>query len=341
MILLTGCSSISFVSRTDTPLTKPLWKGGENEEIYDDLYTGAKLIEISYYQDYQEELKKKNKNTSGKVTNNDDGQEIALKAFNARGLDATYFSPDTLIDPKYPEVFILSQRRSNAITLLFVGTNSFNDWIQNAKSTNYEDIPFEGNYYIPAGHAGFRRGIFNLINMDFFNMVIDDHVKEYDVSNNSGEKIKVHLIGHSQGGGIAQLIAPAVEGCVYKNENIDCEKGKYIVDKIFAYGVPYAVSTFRGEKDWDYMNDNYGQRTYMVLKDSDLVAAVYNALKYERTVPARHFGKFVRITRDNDLSTEEIDWGKDLLYKDQPHYIKNYKSALEKAISKKNKGRLD
>ena len=307
IVLLTGCAHLYTESKSNEPHSKSLWTG----VLLNDLQVGAHFIDISYL-----------------------GEELATERYNKLGLDVTYYSPyDILESSNYPEAFILSRKKSNSVTILFVGTNSKYDWLQNTKSTNYEDKVIEGNYYIPPGHAGYRRGIMNLIIRGFFGNILDDHAKNHSVRDGSGQNIRIRLLGHSQGAGLAQLAAPIIDGYRYINGiRSKSRSSKYILEKLYAYGAPYTIST-EGD-DWTFMNNTYGGLSYMILKDGDLVASIYNSYKYERTVPSRHFGNYIRITRDNEVKREITSWGKDVEYGNEPHYIKGYRSALDSSKTK-------
>ncbi len=263
--------------------------------------------------------------------------ELALEKFSSDGLDATYFAPrdGLMICHYYPEAFILSSPRTDRVIILFVGTVSIGDWLQNIKSTNYEDVPVKETFFVPSGHAGFRHGIYNLIHNGFFKETLSKHISEHNVQSTRGVSVKITIIGHSQGAGLAQLAAPIVDGYKYTGQKIArTDDWPYEVEAIYAYAPPYAVSA--SDKSWNFMSETYGSITYQIIRDSDLVTSIYNAVSKGHTVPVRHFGKLIRITRDDEVVEEVTFWGSkiDAQHKNQPHHISGYRYALEKAANK-------
>lgn len=306
--LVTGCASNQFYTSNHSTASSSNNFHNLNEEL---AYVGS-LLEVGY---------------------EDPNQAIA--SFSEMGMDATYFSPKYRFFLNYPEVFILSKERSGQLIILFVGTDSAGDWIQNAKSTNYEDVAVEDTFYIPSGHAGFRRGMYNLIKNQFFTNHINKHIEKYNVKKSENELVKVTITGHSQGAGLAQFATPIIDGYKYKKGAITKEiNWPYTVQAVYAFAPPYAVS--HTKSDWDFMEKTYRDITYQVIRDNDFVPTVYNAAAHGHTVPVRHYGKLIRITRDDDVLEESTFWGSKISesHKNMPHHISGYQRALNKAAKK-------
>ncbi len=317
LIILSGCASfVKHESNVVTGNTGSIWKG----TIEENLAIGAKLIVLGYGEEQA-------------------GHSENVEAFQNKGFDATYFAPSEYMFSDYPEVYILSRKKTNEITILVVGTDSNGDWIQNMKTKEYHDVCNANTYHIPAGHGGFRNGVMNLIGEKFFTEVITGHIQNNDVRNNKGGMIDVTIIGHSAGAGIAQLVGPAVDGYKY-TDCMDTDNPKLVktdkwplkVKNVFAYAPPYAVSPSYGS--WEYMSKNYGDKTYMIIRDADFVTTVYNAFTHGLKVPFRHYGKYVRITRDKEVSFESTDWGLYVEEGDSPHSSNAYHAALKNHAEK-------
>jgi len=301
--LLNACSN--HILKTNAAVVsgpqEDYWQG----DTVAKLHAAAKLIEISYLE-----------------------PDRAIEKFKSGGWDVTYFAAESetwYSWDNYPEVYLLSRPDTDQLVSIFVGTNSAEDWIENIKTNIFWDTGKKNAVYIPPGHAGYRRGVMNLSHGEFFTKHLPGHVEKYMDSN---KVISIQVLGHSQGGGIAQLIAPALDGHIYKKKKVKGKRDnwKLSVDTIYIFGAPYAVS--KRHSDWHALSETYGDRTYVVLKDSDMVASAYDAMSYETKVPFRHFGKLVRISRDNQISIEDTKWGEDTLFGDEPHAIKGYAHAL-------------
>ncbi len=246
----------------------------------------------------------------------------ASERFAELGYDVSYFeAPDRLIF-KYPRTFILSKAGSNNIFVIFLGTRSSFEWLQNAKAVNYSDVSKSDTYLIPSGHAGFRRAVLNLIEENFSQVIVKHAVKFRKT-----ESLKVTLIGYSQGAAIAQLAAPYIEGYKYYLKNsqfyIKDSHPNITIQKIVTFAPPYAVSTF--DNSWQMMEACFGKLTYQVIRDNDLVSSVYNVANNGKLF-VMHFGNLIRITRDGDYVPELTHWGRDV--DNSPHSIYSYYQAL-------------
>lgn len=255
---------------------------------------------------------------------------IAVELFAKKGLDATYFSPHLRRVFNYPEVFILSTRKSDELIIVLVGTDSFGDWFQNMKSNNYDDVPADDKFFVPSGHGGFRLGVQNLLKKKFFSEILPEHIEKFEVRSSPNSRIAVTLTGHSQGAGVAQLVAPVFDGYKWQADNIaKTEPWPYKVRAIYAYAPPYAVT--KDSDSWVFMSTRYGDITWQVIRDSDIVPAAYNMAVSRQVITNRHFGHLVRITRDDKVFYEKTDWGSKIKdsHKDKPHSMSGYRAALE------------
>jgi hypothetical protein len=258
-------------------------------------------------------------------------KENAKNELGNLGYNTTYFAPVDRIIEAYPRVYILSNSEENGILILFLGTRSLFEWIQNLKAINYEDIAVSDTYFIPSGHAGFRRAIMNLVNAKFENAIYS-HSEEYMLDKND---LKLTVLGYSQGAGIAQLSLPYLDGYKYKIEN----NLTYIVDtapnisieELVTFAPPYAISTY--DKSWEIVNSCYGGKTYQIIRDNDFVSSAYNVSNNGR-LSVMHFGQLVRITRDGVVKEEQTNWGRGDSKNDFPHSIHQYQRALTNRIER-------
>ena len=254
----------------------------------------------------------------------------AIQAFNQQGFNATYFAPKYKVFFNFPEVYLLSQARSQQVLVLFVGTNSVGDWIENNNSSVSKDEKSASQYYVPQGHKGFRNGIVHLAKKGFFDEVLPAHVARYGVSDGSGQKIRLVVAGHSQGAGLAQLASPALAGFNHINGGIArVADWPFTVSNIYSYAPPYAIA-HQGHA-WQFMQDHFGNKTYQIIRDSDFITTVYSVTRFGHHVPYRHFGHYVRITRDDIVVLEPTFWGSQVSapHQSQPHQLSGYRHALQ------------
>ncbi|HEX8454936.1 MAG TPA: hypothetical protein VF647_22860 [Longimicrobium sp.] len=261
--------------------------------------------------------------------------DSALGAFRTLGYDAAYFASRDLLREHYPRVFVLGEANQSRVTLVFVGTETWFDWLQNVKITRYVDVPGNGTFYVPPGHGGFRRGQLNLIADGFYSRILPDLLKEWGFPETG--PISVRLVGHSLGAALAILAAPIVEGVRFENEvgstvpaipNLQAKTSRFRVSNIILFAAPYALSTeplrqFPREKFDPYQayKEAYGDLILSVVRDDDPVPRLGNPSASFRY---RHVGKHYRITRDDVLLYEETSW-----QVKEPHGIKSYIRGLQ------------
>lgn len=246
----------------------------------------------------------------------ENGIEHAIERFATLGYRAAYFASRKWTGSRYPEVFVLARPAERRIVLVFIGTNSFHDWLQNAKATRYEDIPQPGGYYLAPGHAGYRSGIRRLVRDDFFDETLPQLMREWGIA--TSEPIPVRLVGHSMGGGLSILAAPTVDGVRYTSggapgeiavPDLSRKSGPFRVTEIVTFAPAYAMTICRVDRfgDFDHYEAyqrEYGGRTYSVIKDDDMVPR----LAAGGITRFQHVGHQIRITRDGEVVRETTTW---------------------------------
>ena len=313
-VAITGSTGCKYVktSQAINPPSSSLLKW--DKDTRENLFTGAELCHTAYGSHLDEK-------DGGKY------YEKALDEFTRRGIDATYFAIKRL-NGIYPELYFLSVPQSDAVTVLFVGTNDDYDWFQNLKVSNFEDVARDGEFYIFPGHAGFRSGLLQILKKGLIDE-LKNHVKNYNVRSACDTKIAITLLGHSQGAGLVQLSLTIFDGLVYRGKELVTKPGHHFhVARAYAYAAPYAVSTTvkedSGVHQWDEIDQRYPDKLITVLRDHDLAGVAYNVITYKNQIPSRHFGQFVRINRDGDVFFEDTRWERE-----EPHSIANYAKALK------------
>lgn len=202
----------------------------------------------------------------------------AAARFSAEGYNSLYYLPRYNWFLSDPNVFVLGRRHSHAVMILFTGTEVSDnpyDIVQDVKTNLYRDTEVEGNLYMPAGHAGFRAGILNLINVGFIrrDLTMQDlrgeacqdqrqgrfaeFICRYEIADPARtDPIEVTVVGHSLGAGLAQIATPAFEGLSWHNAGTSeapdwrvrrREGWPLRVRHLFAFAPPLAVYSHSDE----------------------------------------------------------------------------------------------
>jgi hypothetical protein len=196
----------------------------------------------------------------------------AAARFSAAGYHSLYYLPSYNWFIRDPNLFVLGRTGSHEIMILFTGTEVYDnpyDIIQDTKTNLYFDDPEPGDLYIPAGHAGFRAGVLNLINVGFLPRTLSlndlrgdgcqepnasalvDFSCRYRIADPTRtDPIQVTIVGHSLGAGLAQIMTPSVEGLSWYNDGTSDapawrvrrrEGWPFRVHHLFAFAPPLAV----------------------------------------------------------------------------------------------------
>lgn len=288
--------------------------------------------------------------------------ELGKKALMEMGYDATFLSARHNMFANKPNFFLASRKRTGRVFVIFPGTEGTFDWMQNALFGAYTDRVNDGKFYVPPGHAGFRRAVLNIYNSNLVRAdefaggplncsaadprrsALAAHVCEHEVMRPGSDKIDLVLVGHSRGAGIAQLASPMFHGLRWNGRQVaPAANWPYRVEAVFAYAPPYAIyrrpdsEVFASARDlpsqWDVLT-NHGliERTFMVIQDADMVPAIWSPLNYKHDAhfsQGRHYGKLIRITRDGELRWEPTDWSVE-----SPHLPEGYCRAVAAAFGR-------
>jgi len=262
-------------------------------------------------------------------------------AFRALGYDATYVPAGGGLFQNRNNVFLVSKPGSNRLFIVITGTETPRDAIQDLKFKPYTMVYEDGRFYVPPGHAGFRRGTLSIIKSGAL------HSKEFDqapldcahpadhpsllaqylclnhVSSGAGP-IDAVLVGHSLGAGIAIMSATAFAGLEIKrpdalgNATIEAQQFWPLrLQAVIGFAPPYAVY-IKSDREagikvpagiddqWKVLN-RYGisDRTILFLNERDIVPALSLG-------QGRHFGHRFRIQVDGTVSYDGTVWGKDI-----------------------------
>jgi hypothetical protein len=255
--------------------------------------------------------------------------ERRLELFAARGLHAAYIAPRLWIMPwvRYPELYVLGDAHDQSLCLVFVGSNDAQDWYQNAKTSVYEDTPKAGRPFIPSGHAGFRRGVRNLIAAGFFTKDLPGLAQEWGIKPGPDGRIPVFVAGHSLGAAMAQLSLPCIEGWHHTGADdhgffgLEKTGGLFAVRGAYLIAPPYAVASDefispkleheqwqRNVRCYEWMVATYGPITWNVLHDADVVCSIYD-VRNVHEVSMKHLGHRVRIDGRGQARVDDGAWG--------------------------------
>ncbi len=285
---------------------------------------------------------------------------------NSMGFDVTYVPARHGRLQGTTDIFLASRPKSNRLFIIITGTESAKDWFENAKFGSYSPVYRDGQFYVPPGHAGFRRGMLNIVNdkvirQNEFDKSLKctgprsdrswlaDHICLFKLP--QGRKaIDAVIVGHSRGAGIGLLMATAFAGLEFTtrgNELIVDEQAAWPLDlkAVIAFSPPYAVYRMtdqqaglpvpRGFPDHWAILQRYSlpQRAISFLDEQDIVPLLSLGL-------GRHFGHRFRIGRDTaityegfgrGLGTEGDGWGLDSdlgRAHSSHHYCQNVLRAL-------------
>jgi pimeloyl-ACP methyl ester carboxylesterase len=263
----------------------------------------------------------------------------AIEAFRARGYDATPWKAGRLFGHSN-QGYIVSRAGENRIYVVIRGTDNFGDAVQDLKAKSYTGTYRDGEFYLPPGHGGFRRGVLNIINsgvlrINEFDVPLDcaslgrrasilaRHLCRYGMRTGPGQ-VDVVLVGHSLGAGIALIGAAAFAGLEYKQgpalSSIRVGRQDYwplTLRAVVAFAPPYAVysktdleagiETPEGyESQWQILaSQGIIDRTILFINDRDLVPGL--SIGY-----GRHFGHRFRIDRDDRVTYDGSTTSRDL-----------------------------
>lgn len=263
-----------------------------------------------------------------------------VAAFNALGYEATYLKASGGWFRNANDVFLVSRRASNRLYIVITGTESIGDGIQDLKFRPYTTTYNDGQFYIPPGHAGFRRGVLNIINSDILKIDefdsapldcmapnqeshLSKHLCKYEVQKGSGP-VETIVVGHSLGAGIGLLGATAFAGLEVKRPDRDgpvtVAPQRYWplrLHAIVAFAPPYSVYTKsdfeRGlplpagaESHWAILDRfRIPELTMLFINDRDIVPGL--SVGY-----GRHFGIRFRIEGNGAVTYDGTNWGKDV-----------------------------
>ena len=259
-----------------------------------------------------------------------------VAAFNALGYDATYFPARVGAFGGTTDLFLVSQAQSNRLFVVITGTESVRDWYENAKFGSYRPVYRDGQYYVPPGHAGFRRGMLNVINAgvlainEFDEEPLDcrapragasglsRHICRYRVMRGQGP-VETVIVGHSRGAGIGILLATAFAGLEIQRpvQGVSATVARQThwplrLHAVIGFAPPYAVyrradaEAPEGIPDhWTILEDNgIIERTIWFINERDIVPS----LSFGQ---GRHFGHRFRIQGNRRVSYDGMDWGPD------------------------------
>jgi hypothetical protein len=257
--------------------------------------------------------------------------ERRLELLASRGLHGAYVAPSLWIMPwiHHPELYVVGDARRRSLTLIFVGSNDAGDWYQNLKPDAVEDAGRPGEYYIPTGHAGFRRGVLNLVGIGFFDRVLPQLASSWNIPAGTDGRIDLFVVGHSLGAAEALLCMPALDGWRHAGGvaddggfRLERMPGPWAVRGAFLIAPPYALSSDefldprldagrwrRDAAGYAWMTRHYGHLVWNAIHDADPVSRLYDPRNIHE-VSMKHLGRLVRIRGDGSLHIEESPaWG--------------------------------
>lgn len=186
-------------------------------------------------------------------------------------------------------LFLLNK---NFLVIAFRGTefNEMKDILTDGKFKNYRtnDDSRLALHNLPTGHAGFRRGIMELIN----ETAIFEKMDKLIASLPAGvSKLPIYLTGHSMGAAYASMFT----GCLFQDKNYNF-KGAY------NFAPPLAIDC----EEANSIRNACGSLIYDIVNYKDYVARAGSYCRRNYS----HIGKFYRIS---DLYT---------LYQEDEHYVR-------------------
>jgi hypothetical protein len=243
------------------------------------------------------------------------------------------------------ELYLLASARSNAVIVLWVGTNEVKDWVTNFKATNYRDNPAaipRGTPYIPPGHAGFRAHMLEYRKRGLFQQKIPSFAKQYGLSS-VGSQYSVISIGHSQGAGLSQFAVAAIDGYSHTGSGVSqSSDSPTALKKEIRFASPRALSSVvdgasqvrcalggSGTVYFDHLElyrttFTRDRRSLSLVNEDDMVPRIWNPA-CGHVVPAAHYGVIIRLGVDGkrDEYVESVD-------SSQPHHIDTYIQRVQR-----------
>lgn len=263
-----------------------------------------------------------------------------VAAFEALGYKTTYIPARAGSLQGVTDVFLASRPGTNRLFIVITGTESTRDWIENAKFGSYTSRYKDGQFYVPPGHAGFRRGMLNIVNDDVIRIDEFDsgpldctgdarrrsrlsrHICEHGLSREPGG-IETVIVGHSRGAGIGLLMATAFSGLEIVQPvpggPAEVRRQAYwplSLKAVITFAPPYAVYRRTDRQlgldipagmpgQWEILaREGIPAKTISFLNEQDIVPLVSLGV-------GRHFGHRFRIGRHGGATYEGNDWGPD------------------------------
>lgn len=262
-----------------------------------------------------------------------------VAAFRALGYDAQYYLARAGRLQGTTDVFLVSRPRSNRLFVVITGTESTRDWLENAKIGKYTAAYRDGQFYVPPGHAGFRRGMLNIVNSGLLRLrEFDDapldcarapanasklarYLCAHQVASGSGA-VETVIVGHSRGAGIGLLMATVLAGLeirVAKGAPASVAPQTHwplSLRAVIGFAPPYAVYARSDaelgmpppagiDDQWTLLQRyRIPERTFLFLNERDLVPGLSLG-------EGRHFGHRFRIRGTGAVFYDGMDWGPD------------------------------
>lgn len=286
-----------------------------------------------------------------------------VDAFEALGYHASYHTAVHNALVRRPRLFFVSRSASNRVFVVFPGTEDAFDWGQNAKFGRRIDTRNDGTFYLPPGHAGFRRGMMNIIDSRIIDARefraggldcarlpetrsrLTEHVCRFDVQRSPGDRVQLVLVGHSRGAGFIQIGALAFHGLQWRDGRVERDASwPYDVEALFAFAPPYAIYRDPDRRPVDQwaLLAQYGlaRRAYMIIQDGDLVPTIWSPFN-DRDIgynQGRHFGHFIRITRDRRAFVDHLPFEDHIQEWDIefPHSSQLYCTSIQTSLGDQN-----
>lgn len=236
------------------------------------------------------------------------------------------------------DVFLVAKQNSNTVFIVITGTESKRDWLENAKFRPYTAKYKDGQFYVPPGHAGFRRGMLSIVGSGIFKInefdtaplncsqprakasIMSQFICEANLKGDGDEHIQAVIVGHSRGSAIGQIIAAIVDGFEFKsgpNKTKTVDRQAYWplrLKAMIGFAPPYAVYSKTDREaglnvpqgvpgQWDFFKEHgYADKTILFINDRDAVPIA--SLGH-----GRHFGHRYRITGYGAVLYDGQCWG--------------------------------
>jgi hypothetical protein len=372
VLMLCGCATKTLWSEPDRFATqKPV--PFSSKEPFTEMLEAIELSEISY---------------GVGITNTWAKREAAAARFSRLGYSVLYYHPQYRVIFRDPNLYLLGRKNSHEITVLFTGTEVADnplDIVQDLK-TSYREDAAGSSFYIPPGHSGFRAGVINIIRRGFFkhatsrtainerctdiesgrtsaasthDVGIADFICRFDILDPKmgNSPIKLRIIGHSLGAGLAQISMGPFSGLGWEKQigagtSIDNtwvpqkkQNWPFQVDRAYFFAAPYAIYTRDSETCAPLTNVHDGittlkqvlpkDRVFTVNREGDMVWTLWNPVKPSmHCVEGEHFGRYFRISHDGE-DIDELNLKSMRL--DFPHASSSYEEAIRLKLKKQTK----